>query len=66
MSKSPQTILGWAWVQRLFAWSPDVAHIVLFVVFYGPGLAYTALATCLICLKEIRDKQILPKRPCKR
>jgi hypothetical protein len=63
ISKSPQTILGWAWVQRLFAWSPDAARTVLCVVFLGPGLTYSALATFLICRKVIRDTQILPKRP---
>jgi hypothetical protein len=62
ISRTPHTILEWAWVQRLFAWSPDAARIVLCVVFIGPGLAYSALAACLICWKVIRDIQILPKR----
>ena len=52
VSKSPQTILGWAWVQRLFDWSPDAARTLLCLVLLGPGLAYSALLTVLIAGKS--------------
>ena len=61
-NRSPQTVLGWAWVQRLFAWNSDTEFTLKCVVFV-PGIAYIALATCLLRRKAIREEQIILKRP---